>query len=119
MYEGPFKILRRRRRGAYVLKDRLGERLKRSVPPDQLRLATRHGDDPVVETNTYQVKEITMHRSNGKNMEYYVIWKDETIEPSWTPAQNFDDMDVIKSYCNKTRPTGRKTLKELKNHRSR
>ncbi len=48
------------------MKDRLGERLKRSVPANKLKLVTRYGDDPVIETHVYHVKEITEYRKKRK-----------------------------------------------------
>ncbi len=92
VYEGPFIIIRRNRGGAYVLKDRLGETLKRTVPADQLKLVRCEGEKAVVETSTFEVSDITGHRYDAaRNFEYYVVWKNKDIEPSWKPVANFDD----------------------------
>ena len=58
VYEGPFVVVRKNRGGAYVLRDRLGETLKRTVPADQLKLIKRKGDEAVIEVPSFEVKEI-------------------------------------------------------------
>src|SRR5690606_23645930 len=40
-YEGPFKVVRRTSRGAYVLRDLNGQLLARNYAPDQMKLVTR------------------------------------------------------------------------------
>ncbi len=42
-YEGTFVVVRKNRGGAYVLRDHLGEILKRAVPPDQLKTRQTQG----------------------------------------------------------------------------
>ena len=117
LYEGPFTVIRQNRGGAYILKDKLGETLKRTVPADQLKLVKRHGDDAFIESPTFEVATITNHRyDDKKRFEYYVEWKDKNIEPSWEPVANFHDIDVIKQYWKKVRPT-RKKKKGSKKHK--
>jgi len=40
--EGPFTIVRKNKSGAYILRECLGETLKRTVPPDQLKAIRRN-----------------------------------------------------------------------------
>jgi len=109
VYEGPFSIVRKNKGGAYVLRDRLGETLKRTVPPDQLKLIMRKNGDPAIEADSFKVDKITKHRTaKGGKFEYYVVWKDKSIEPGWEPVENFDDISCIKQYWNSIRPTRRK-----------
>lgn len=112
VYEGPFTVVRKNKGGAYILKDRLGEVLKRTVPPDQLKLVVRNGNDPAVEETSYRVDKITKHRTTkaGK-FEYYVEWKDKAVEPGWEPVSNFDDINCIKKYWKSVRPTRSKGSK--------
>ena len=115
LYEGVFTVVRRNRGGAYVLKDRLGELLKRTVPADQLKLVKRQGNDTVIEASSHEIKEITNHRYNEKNKpEYYVVWKDKALTPGWEPVENFDDIDVIKQYWKRIRPTRSRKSKKAK-----
>ena len=112
-YEGTFTVVRRNRGGAYVLRDHLGELLKRTVPADQLKLVKRMADETVIEVSSHEIKEIKKHRYNEKKKpEYFVVWKDPSLIPSWEPVDNFDDIDVIRKYWNKVRPTRKKSKKE-------
>lgn len=71
VYEGPFQIVRRNRDGAYILKDQVGENLKRSVPADKLKLVHRNGDLAVIDSPSYKVKKIANHRvGKNKSTEY-------------------------------------------------
>ncbi len=111
-YEGPFLVVRRNRGGAYILRDKLGETLKRTVPADQLKLIKRENGDAVIETTSYEIAKITDHRTNKhKKFEYYVHWKDPNIEPGWEPVENFDDVEVIRKYWKSVRPTRAKPSK--------
>ncbi len=106
VFEGPFVVVRRNRGGAYVLKDQLGETLKRTVPADKLKLVQRKGNNAVIEAPSYRIKNITDHRTaSNKKMEYFVVWADKNIESSWEPVENFDDVNVIKKYWAMRRPT--------------
>ncbi len=107
-YEGPFIVVRKNRGGAYVLRDKLGEILKRTVPADQLKLVQRENGGAAVEPKSYAIKQITKHRAMpNRKFEYFVVWKDDGIEPGWEPAENFDDIDVIRKYWKSVRPTRR------------
>ena len=108
-YEGVFAIVRRNRGGAYVLKDRLGELLKRAVPADQLKLVHRRGEDAAIRLPSYEIQEISDHRyGRNRRPEYFVVWKDKNLQPGWEPVENFDDINVIKKYWKRVRPTRRK-----------
>lgn len=116
VYEGPFIIVRRNRGGAYVLRDKVGETLKRTVPSDQLKLIHRKGDDAVFDMPSLKIKNIASHRTGeNKTTEYLVVWKDPHTEPSWEPVSNFDDINVIKKYWSEKRPT-RGSKSKLSSH---
>lgn len=108
-YEGPFTVIRRNRGGAYVLKDRLGETLKRTVPSDQLKLVIRKGLETGVEDdNSLLIKKILSHRTVRNGYEYLIEWANKDVESSWEPVENFDDVAVIKKYWTSIRPTRKK-----------
>ena len=112
-YEGPFVVVRKNRGGAYVLKDRLRETLKRTVPVDQLKLISRHEDDAVIQVPSFEVKKVTNHRYNAKKkLEYYVEWKDPKLIPGWEPVENFDDVNIIKQYWKQVRPQRKRKPKK-------
>jgi len=114
VYEGPFTVVRRNKGGAYILKDRLGEVLKRTVPPDQLKLVIRDGDVAAIEETSFKIDKITKHRTTkGGKFEYFVEWKDKSIESGWEPVSNFDDIHCIKKYWKTVRPTRSKGSKNL------
>lgn len=103
IYEGPFTIVRRNQGGAYVLKDKVGEILKRTVPADQLKLVTRAGENAVFAAPSLKIRKILSHRSDSINRhEYLVHWKDKHVSDSWEPVENFDDIAVIKEYWKST-----------------
>lgn len=98
LYEGPFTIVRKNRGGAYVLRDQLGF-LKRTLPPDHLKIVSRDGEKSVMVGTTHDIKHIIAHRHKKKgNTSYYVEWKDENVEPGWEPVENFNDFSVIRKY---------------------
>ncbi len=83
-----------------MLKDRLGEILKRTV--------RRKGGKAVFETPTFDVSDITDHRYDAaRNFQYYVVWKNKDIEPSWKPVANLYDINVIKTNWKRIRSTRR------------
>ncbi len=99
VYEGTFTVVRRNRGGAYLLRDKAQELLKRTVPADQLKLVTRHADQPSFENPSLKVHEILDDRVTDENgVEYLVKWKSKDVEDSWEPVENFDDIAVFKKY---------------------
>ena len=105
VYEGVFTVVRRNRGGAYVLKDKLGEIIKRTVPADHLKLIKRRGDEVRIDNPSYEIERVTKHRYKGSRSEYFVIWKDKNLRPGWEPVENIDDINIIKQYWKKIRPT--------------
>lgn len=110
--EGTFTVPRKNRGGAYMLRGKGGEVLKRSAPGDQLKMVKRSGDAAVIEAPSFKIKEITSHRHDDeKKLECYVAWKDASLLPGWEPVANFDDIDVIRQCWKKIRPTRGKSKK--------
>lgn len=73
---------------------------------DHLKLILRTDAGLAVEEPTFEVQNITAHRTekNGK-MRYFVVWKDRNVEPGWEPVENFNDINVIWKYWKKVLPT--------------
>src|SRR3989338_2567370 len=81
-YEGPFKVLRRTRGGAYELLDNDGKPLPRKYAPSQVKLiapADFNGAE-----SSYEVQEILNHRQEDGKKSYLVRWRGYTEEEdSW------------------------------------
>jgi hypothetical protein len=97
-YEGPYKIVRRNRGGAYTLMDHDGTLLSRNYAPPQL-MAVPSPTNPADHNEVLIVERIITHRKKGNNFEYLVKWKsfDET-ENTWEPASSFFDVSPIVIY---------------------
>ncbi len=91
-----------------MLRDELGEILKRTVSADQLKLVQRENGGAAVKPKSYAIKQITKHHAMpNRKFEYFVVWKDDCIEHGWEPVEIFDDIDVIRKYWKSVRPTRR------------
>jgi hypothetical protein len=98
VYEGPFRVLRRTRGGAYELLDTDGTLIKRRFAPSQLKLIRDPKPKPT--HDVYIVEDILDDRvdSDG-NPEYLVKWKGfDDSDNTWEPRTNFIDLDIIKRY---------------------
>ena len=101
-YEGPFTAVRKNRGGACILRDRLGETLKRAAPPDQLKMVKREQDEAVAQVPSFEIEKAANHRYDAsKKLEHFVVWKNPSLIPGWEPVANFDDVNVTKQ-CWKT-----------------
>lgn len=102
-YEGPFTIVDQNRGGAYTLKDKTGEILKRRFTIDMLKPVTQEGGDNDVEKQNqeqhYKVEKILKDKKvRGKQL-YWVKWKDYSNRyNTWEPEDHFDDVHVIRAY---------------------
>ena len=59
---GPFIVVRKNRGRACILRDGLGETLKRAAPPDQLKLARREHGEAVLQRPSFEIKKVADHR---------------------------------------------------------
>lgn len=95
-YEGPFKVIRRNKGGAYILQDNTGALLSRNFPPSALKLISQ---DPILAGQSYEVEAILNHDGEGRHRRYLVKWKGyDHAHNSWEPVGNFDDIAVIDRY---------------------
>lgn len=99
-YIGPYTIVRRSRGGAYVLKDATGDLLDRHLPADQMKMITKSVKRKIdIDNPIYTVNKIISHRGTPGHYEYFVDWKDYSIdERSWEPESSFLDSNIIQSY---------------------
>ena len=106
---GPYIVVRRSRKGAYVLKDMTGDILDRHVPADQLKLVRRQITVPKQHTNVFEVEKILSHRGSPGKYEYLVQWKgyDEN-DNSWVSQSDFHDIACISKYWNSNATTQRR-----------
>jgi len=102
-YEGPYKVVKRTHGGSYVLQDNNGALLSRNFPPSALKLISQ---EPIMAGDTYEIQAVLDHRGEGNNREYLVQWKGyDQSENSWEPFQNFQDIDVIRQYWQRRKPS--------------
>jgi hypothetical protein len=96
-YEGPFIVVRRKRSGGLVLKDKAGNLLGRDYTVDQVKVVRKDPSDKDSQESFY-VRSILNHREVDKRVEYLVRWVDEKLEDSWESEKCFDDVAVIRRY---------------------
>ena len=97
-YEGPYKIARRNRGGAYTLMDHDGTLLSRNYAPPQL-MSVPSPTNPKDHDNVVFVERILNHRKKGNNFEYLVKWKNfDDADNTWEPASSFFDISPIVFY---------------------
>ena len=91
-YSGPFKIVKQKRGGNYVLQHPDNTLHHREPTIDQLKVINANSDVPYVDT--YYVERILTHRGTGKNLEYKVKWLNyPTSENTWEPPSSLVGCD--------------------------
>jgi hypothetical protein len=97
LYEGPYEVLGRDDKKAYILKDLHGTIVGRHFTSDQLKPVNSQLTDP---SNAFVVEMILDH--DGTELggyDYLVKWKSyPASENSWEPQQNFVDWHCIQRY---------------------
>ena len=96
IYEGPYRIIRRNRGGAYEVQDTTGQKLQRRLPPAALKLvASKLGETAPI----FEVQAILDHRGPPHGREYLTQWKGYAKESnSWELAGNFVQKKAISEY---------------------
>ena len=98
-FEGPFKVARRNKGGAYLLLDHDGVLLNRNYAPSQLLAVPSPRADNLQPGETHTVDHIVNHRSHGRGYQYLVRWKGcDAAADTWEPASHFYDVSVISDY---------------------
>lgn len=97
-YEGPFKVVNRTSRGAYILQDLTDEVLPRNYSSDQLKLVTQ---DLAEEGKRFEIESILDDQFDQELQEqtYLVKWKGyDDNENLWIPYENFDSKAIVNTY---------------------
>ena len=103
-YEGPFKVIRRNRGGAYVLEGTDGTTYTR--PPIALKVISRDmevvSEEPEEKDKSYEVKKIINHRLNQDGTySYRVEWKGYGSRfNEWVDQKDFQGQELIRKYWN-------------------
>ena len=98
-FEGPYKVARRNRGGAYLLMDHDGVLLGRNFAPSQLIAIPTPSIGDTCTDDVHTVEHIVDHRTRDRGYQYLVKWKGyDASHNSWEPACNFFDVSVISSY---------------------
>jgi transposase InsO family protein len=98
VFEGPFKVARRNKGGAYLLTDTDGTLLPRSYAPSQL-IQVPAPAAPVPHDTVYIVDKILRHRRRGNTIQYLTKWKGyDDAHNSWEPHSSFFDILPITLY---------------------
>lgn len=101
-YEGPYRVLRRTRGGAYQLLDNDGTTLPRKYAPEQLKIITRAEDESGDSERSYAVQDILDDKRVGSKKFYLVSWKGYGKSAnSWVVEDDFNDIEVIRTYWKK------------------
>ena len=83
-YEGPFKVLRCNKGGAYILEDNTGALLPRNFAPSALKLISH---DAIYTDQSHEVEAIVNHKGKGQRVKYLVKWKNyDDSHNTWEPA---------------------------------
>jgi hypothetical protein len=105
-YEGPFKVLRRNKGGAYILQDTDGLTLPRNYTTEELKLISH---DPDEHGKSYVIERIIQHRGTAPNYEYLVKWKGYTAKyNTWEPTDSFDSTASIDAYWTRLKESQKK-----------
>jgi hypothetical protein len=102
---GPYKVVRQKASGTYVLSDASGSPLPRSFAASMLKLV-----QSTPATDLYFVEEIVDHKTENEEMLFKVRWFGYPPEcDSWEPRSAFSDPHVVDNYLNRFIPSGRET----------
>ena len=124
-FDGPFKIIRKNKGGAYVIEDRDGTTFTRA--PNQLKVVARKSLKEEVEdlenNNTevsYEIKKLLNHRDNKDGTHSYLVsWKgyDDSAN-EWIHEKNFDSFTPINKYWKETQTESKKRKSVNQGHTS-
>ena len=98
-FEGPYKVVKRNRGGAYLLMDHDGVLLHRAYAPAQLLSIPTPSTADTDVSEVFTVNKIIAHRRHGRGYQYLVSWKGcPDSQNTWEPASHFLDINVIADY---------------------
>ena len=105
-YEGPFKVVRRNRGGAYVFMDHDNTLLHRNYAPNLNQLISVPTPTiPASDNDVFNVERILNHRYRNNRLEYLIKWRDfPGVNNTWEPEANILDPLSITIYWKQPRP---------------
>jgi transposase InsO family protein len=96
-FEGPFKVIRRNKGGAYILQDLDNVVLTRNYAPSQLKLIL--SDDDELRIQTYEVERILGHKFQNGQPLFEVKWKGyDSCHNTFEPYSSFSDVSIVSQY---------------------
>lgn len=94
MYEGPYSMVGKDGRGAYVLREPSGSLVGRHFSLDQLNVVKREEAE-----FAFVIEKIIHRHGEGSCREYLVKWKHlPENRATWEPIEHFNDWKCIQSY---------------------
>ena len=97
-YEGPYKIVRRNRGGAYMLMDHDMTLLSRNYAPAQL-IPVPDPAQPADNETVHTVERFLDHRTRRGRLQYLVKWRGfDASYNTWEPESSFFDRASITIY---------------------
>ena len=96
IWVGPYSVVQRTTKGAYVLKDTTGELLPRNVAPNHIKVIA---STPLQDDKFYEVEAVLDHRGQAPDYEYLVRWRGFNAEhDEWVSPAAFNDHRVVAEY---------------------
>jgi hypothetical protein len=96
--DGPFKVVRQTRGGAYILQDRTGAVLTPRFPPKLLKEVPMADFIPEGQARSYYVQKILDDERLANGSHRYLVKFKEFKEPQWLSASDFDGSMMIAKY---------------------
>jgi hypothetical protein len=98
---GPFKVVRQTRGGAYILEDRTGAVLTTRFPPKLLKVVPQADFLPEGRVRSYYVQKILDDDKLATGSHRYLVKFKKLKEPQWLVASAFDGSIMIAKYWKK------------------
>jgi transposase InsO family protein len=107
-YSGTYTIVRRTAHGPYIVNDETGERVKRVIPLDQMKIIYKPEDKPdgADEVDgadvSYEIERIISHKEGADGATLFLVkWKGWPVsEATWIDKSKFNETDMLTDYLN-------------------
>ena len=107
-YAGTYTVVRRTAHGPYIVNDEAGERVKRVIPLDQMKIIYRPEDKPEGADEvdggdvSYEIERIISHREEEDGSTSFLVkWKGWPVtEATWIDKSKFNETDMLTDYLN-------------------
>ena len=98
---GPFKVVRQTRGGAYILENRAGTTLTQRFPPQLLKVVPHAEFEKADQSKSYYVQKILDAEQLANGSYRYLVKFKELKEPLWLEPSDFDGSMMIAAYWRK------------------